>query len=178
MPKNNKLQQLKQKELMAHDRILIFDTFYNVLEALEEYIEKSGNYPNFKNKRQVYKKTVPQGANLSINKAESLFRTQLLIFAGMDKSEFLSEKLKEEYYRWVNAVGIDANNCLDEKLKHFLLEINNVIEGNDEKIINQTKDYLDNKEKTNPIDPWNMLKVFNAFQEPLDKNREQAESLK
>jgi len=163
---------------MAHDKILIFDTFYNMLEGLEEYIEKSGNYPGFVNKRQIYKKTVPQGANLSLNKAESLFRTQLLIFAGMEKPDFLGEKIKEEYYRWINAVGIDANNCPDEKLKHFLLEINNVIEGEDEKIINQTKDYLDNKEKTNPTSPWDMLKVFNAFQGPLDKNREQAELLK
>jgi hypothetical protein len=152
MRKNN-IQLLKQKELMAHDKILIFDTFYNMLEGLEEYIEKSGNYPDFVNKRQIYKKTVPQGVNLSLNKAESLFRTQLLIFAGMEKPDFLGEKVKEEYYRWINAVGIDANNCPDEKLKHFLLEINNVIEGEDEKIINQTKDYLDNKEKTNPTSP-------------------------
>jgi hypothetical protein len=171
-------QLMEQKQVMAHDLTLIFDTFYNVLEALEEYIEKSGNYPNFINKRQVYRKTIPQGANLSLNRTESLFRTQLLIFAGMDKPDFLSQKVKKEYYKWINAVEIDASNCFDEKLKHFLLEINNVLDGEDEKIISQTKEYLDRKEKSNPIDPWSTIKVFNAIQNPLDKNREQAELLK
>lgn len=181
MPKNTKKsQKQKQKQLMAHDRLLIFDTFYNMIEALEEYVEKSGSYPNFVNKRQVYKKTVPQGANLTINKAESLFKTQLLIFVGMlenDAPEFLREEIKEVYYKWISKVGINANNCSDERLKHFLIEINNSLDGNGERIIDQTKEYLENKEKNKSVDLWQWLNVFNYIQNPLDKNREQAKLL-
>lgn len=42
-------------------------------------------------------------------------------------------------------MGIDASDCPDENLRHFLLEINNVIEGKSDKIFNQVQEYLDNK---------------------------------
>ncbi|CAI2183868.1 2271_t:CDS:2, partial [Funneliformis geosporum] len=56
-----------------------------------EYIEKTGLFPNFK--RQFRNITIP----------------------------------KEKKYS-VNSVGINANNCPDEKLKHFLLEIEDILE--------------------------------------------------
>jgi hypothetical protein len=36
-------------------------------------------------------------------------------------------------------VGITAENC-PEKLKHFLIEINNILEGNDAKIVKETRE--------------------------------------
>lgn len=90
-----KKQQLQQ--LTAHDKVLIFENFHYLLEALEEYIEKTGYYPDFKNKRQLRNVTVKD--NLSLNQAESLLRTRLLIFAGMDTPNFLSEEVKGEFYR-------------------------------------------------------------------------------
>jgi hypothetical protein len=75
-------------------------------------------------------------------------------------------------------VGIDVKNCRDEKLKCFLIEINNVLEGDSEKIVNQTQEYLDDRAKTNQTDFQDLIKVFGAIQKPLNKNREQAEFLK
>jgi hypothetical protein len=90
-----KKQQLQQ--LTAHDKVLIFENFNYLLEALEEYIEKTGYYSDFKDKRQLRNITVKD--NLSLRQAESLFRTRLLIFAGMDTPDFLSREVKEEFYR-------------------------------------------------------------------------------
>src|SRR5580698_9555123 len=74
-------------------------------------------------------------------------------------------------------VGINPDDCSDKKLKHFLVEISNVLEGKGEKIVNQTKEYLDNKKKansSNPKDMENVIKVFSSIQLPLDKKREEA----
>ena len=74
-------------------------------------------------------------------------------------------------------MGIDANNCPDEKLKHFLLEIVNVIEGNSEKIVNQTQKYIDRKQVDNPTNPEDMeklMRIFSSIQKPMDDKREQA----
>jgi len=167
-----KIQQ--QKQLTAHDKVLIFENFHYLLEALEEYIEKAGFYPDFKNKRQLKNVTVKD--DLSLNQAENLFKTRLLIFAGMETPNFLADEVKEELYRWINTAGIDANNC-PEKLRHFLLETNNVIEGNDEKIIKQTQENLDSKkDDANFQSMDNVMKVFSAIQKPLDEKREQGKS--
>lgn len=170
----------KLEQLTAHDKILIFDNFRYLLEALEEYIEKSGYYPNFVNKRQFKNLTisVEQSRNLTLDSAEDMFRTRLLIFAGMDTPNFLREEVKEEFYKWINLVEIDVNNCPDRKLKHFLLEIENVIEGKSEKILEQTEEYLSERKKANPINPNEMLEIFGAIQGPLNKNRTKAEILK
>lgn len=167
-----KKQQLQQ--LTAHDKVLIFENFHYLLEALEEYVEKTGYYPDFRNKRQLRNATVKD--QLSLNQAESLFRTRLLIFAGMDTPNFLSEEIKTELYRWINIVGIDPNNC-PEKLKHFLLETNNVIEGNDDKIIKQTQENLESKKNDPSFQSMdNVVKVFGHIQKPLDEKREQAKT--
>lgn len=170
----------KLEQLTAHDKILIFDNFRYLLEALEEYVEKSGHYPNFIIKRQFKYLTISkeQSRNLTLASAEDMFRTRLLIFAGMDTPSFLREEVKEEFYKWINLVEIDVNNCPDRKLKHFLLEIENVIEGKSEKILGQTEEYLNEKKKVNPINPNEMIEIFGAIQGPLNKNRAKAEALR
>jgi hypothetical protein len=169
----------KLEQLTAHDKILIFDNFRYLLEALEEYVEKSGYYPNFIGKRQFKYLTISkeQSRNLTLASAEDMFRTRLLIFVGMDTPSFLREEVKEEFYKWINLVGIDVNNCPDRKLKHFLLEIENVVEGKSEKILGQTEEYLNEKKKVNPINPNEMIEIFGAIQGPLNKNRAKAEVL-
>lgn len=73
-------------------------------------------------------------------------------------------------------MGIDVNNC-PERLKHFLSETNNVIEGNDEKIIKQTQENLESKKNDpNFQNMDNVVKVFGAIQKPLDEKREQGKS--
>jgi hypothetical protein len=65
------------------------------------------------------------------------------------------------------------NNC-PERLKHFLLETNNVIEGNDEKIIKQTQENLESKKNDPNFQSMdNVIKVFGSIQKPLEEKREQ-----
>jgi len=75
-------------------------------------------------------------------------------------------------------VEIDVNNCPDRKLKHFLLEIENVIEGKSKKILEQTEEYLSEKKKVKPINPNEMIEIFGATQGSLNKSRAEAEALK
>lgn len=172
-------QQQKQVNLVAHDKILVFENFRYLMEGLEEYIEKSGYYPNFKSKRQLQNITVPREKKLSIKNCEELFRTRLLLFFGVlgnDTPDSTRKEVQEEYYKWINMVGIDANNCLDEKLKHFLVETNNVIEGKSDKIVSQTQEYLDGNpiDLTDPNEVGSLIKVFSSVQGPMDEKREQA----
>jgi len=59
-------------------------------------------------------------------------------------------------------------------LKQFLIEIKNVLEGNSERIVRQTQEYLDNKDrgKTHPTNPEDTLALFGLIQKPLNENRE------
>ena len=62
-----------------------------------------------------------------------------------------------------------------------MLEINNVIEGKSEKILNQVQEHLDNKKPSDPTSPEEMekvMKVFSSIQMPMDKKREEAEFYK
>jgi len=172
-----KIQQ--QKQLTAHDKILLFDNLRYLLEGLEEYIEKAEYYPDFKNRRKLQNITIPRerSDNLTADSAEQFFKTNLILYVSMVEEAPPSEreKLVEEYLKWINVVGIDPNNC-PEKLRQFLIEIKNVLEGNSDRIFQQTKEYLDNKDKENPFpsNPQDTLALFSAIQKPLNKNREQA----
>lgn len=176
-------QQQKQINLVAHDKILVFENFRYLMEGLEEYIEKTDCYPDFKNKRQLRNVTVPKEKNYSLDNCEGLFRTRLLLFSGVlgsNTPDSTRKEVEEEFYKWISIVGIDPNSCSDEKLKHFLLETNNVIKGNSEKIINQTQEYLENNQinLTDPKEMESLIKVFGAVQDPLEKKREEADFYK
>jgi hypothetical protein len=177
-----KKQQIQQqKQLTAHDKILLFNNLRYLLEGLEEYIEKAGYYSDFKNKRQLQNITIPKerSDNLTADSAEHFFKTNLILFVSMVEEAPPSEreKLVEEYLKWINVVGIDPNNC-PEKLRQFLIEIKSVLEGDSERILQQTKEYLDNKDKGSPYptDPKDTLTLFGLIQRPLNKNREDAKS--
>ncbi|MEG7979218.1 MAG: hypothetical protein NY202_04975 [Mollicutes bacterium UO1] len=45
----------------------------------------------------------------------------------------LYDEIKKEYYEWLDAAGIRLDNCPSE-LKHFLFEINEVLERRGDKI--------------------------------------------
>lgn len=168
-----KQQLLIQKQKSLHKMKVALDTFYNVLEPLEEYIEKSGNYPGFISKRQIYRKNI-QNSGGSLENDEDLFLSNLYIFARTfhGKPEFFMKVIQEDFYKWINAVGITAENS-SEELKHFLIEINNILEGNDEKIVRESVERNKNVE----IDPKEMVGIFAGFQNPLNKNRWQRKEL-
>lgn len=175
------MKRLELKQLTAHDKILIFDNLRYLLEGLEEYIEKAGFYPNFKYRRQLRNITIPkqQADNLTADSAEDFFKTNLILYVSMVDQAPPSEKEKlvQEYYKWINSVGINPDNC-PQKLKNFLIEIKNVLEGNSEKVIQQTKEYLDSKDEGNayPTNPQDTLTLFGLIQKPLNKERERAKS--
>jgi hypothetical protein len=95
-------QQQKQINLVAHDKILVFENFRYLMEGLEEYIEKTDCYPNFKNKRQLRNVTVPKEKNYSLDNCEGLFRTRLLLFSGVLDSntpDSTRKEVEEEFYK-------------------------------------------------------------------------------
>jgi len=189
MPKNENnniryKQQQEQINLLAHNKILAFENFRYLLESLEEYIEKAGYYRDFKSKRQLRNITIPKEKNYSLDNLENLFQTKLVLFVtvlGNDTPDSTKKEIQQEFYKWINIVGIDANNCPDEKLKHFLLETNSILEGDSEKIINQAQEYLDKRKQDSPTsleDMESLLRLFSSVQEPMNKKREEADFYK
>jgi len=167
-------QQLQiQKQKSLHQMKLLLGNFHYMLEPLEEYVEKAGYYPNFRNKRQLYRKSIKDSEGPLWND-EDLFLTQLFVFAAAahGKPQFFREVVREEFYKWINHTGITAENC-PEKLKHFLIEINNILDGNDEKILRETRERNKNVE----IDPKAVVGIFSSIHQPLNRNREQRKVL-
>src|SRR5687768_8336053 len=128
-------------QLTNHQLKLAFNTLYNTLEALEEYvdkIEKLGNRPS--SKKQLFSKSI-NSPNRTSDELAGDFLSQLYCLKAIvnKKPEGFREKVKEEYYRWVNAAEISVDNCPDERLKHFLYEINEILEGRGEKFVEQTE---------------------------------------
>jgi hypothetical protein len=69
-------------------------------------------------------------------------------------------------------VGINVKNCPNE-LRHYLFEINEILEGRGEKIVEQTRELIEGAE----IDPRDLVKVVGVLQKPLNDNRERGKSL-
>jgi hypothetical protein len=150
------------------------DTFYNTLEPLEEYIEKAGYYSDFQSRRQRYRKTISDSEG-PVENDEDLFLSNLHIFAQLTvkgKPEFFREVIRGDFYRWINHTGITAGNC-PETLKHFLIEINNVLDDKSEKIIAETDRGTIDVE----INPKEMVGIFAGLQNPLSENRQQKKEL-
>jgi hypothetical protein len=169
----NSGQMSMQEQRTLHQMKLLLSNFHYMLEPLEEYIEKAGYYSNFRSKRQLYRKTL-QDSEGPVENDEDLFLSQVFVFASaiQEKPDFFREVIQQEFYKWINYTGITADNC-PEVLKHFLIEINNVINGNDEKIIRESRERLKNY-KVNPKD---IIGLFSGLQQPLNRNREQRVAL-
>lgn len=159
-------QLLKQKQESLHKMKLALETFHNTLEPLEEYIDKARCFPKFG--RQLYRRTI-QDSDGSLEEFEDLFLSQLFIFKSQirKKPEDFRKELKKEYYRWIDATGIDIDNC-PERLKHFLFEINEVLEGRGDSIVNQTRELIKDQE----LNPQEAVGLFGDLQNPLNRNRD------
>src|ERR1700722_3827215 len=105
MPKNKYGYKKEQKQvnLLAHSKILEFENFRYLLEVLEEYIEKTGYYPDFKNKRQLQNITIPKKKNYFLENCESLFRTKLFLFIAVlgsgDTPDTTKKEIQIEFYK-------------------------------------------------------------------------------
>ena len=172
---NQQQQLLIQKQKTLHQVKLALDSFYNVLEPLEEFVDKAGYYPDFRTKRQLYRRVI-QDSEGTLENDKNLLLSDLYIFSGAVEGEagFIMEVLKEDFYRWINYIGITAENC-PERLKHFLIEINNVLEGNDEKIVRETDER--DRVRAKKTDLKQVVEVFSGLQQPLNRNRDQRKEL-
>jgi len=83
-------------QLTAHQKKLAFSNFHYMLEALEEYVGKTG----YDFRRQLNRKTIAD-SNDTEEGFEDLFLTQLFIFKAAvgNKPEYLRNEIKEEYYK-------------------------------------------------------------------------------
>lgn len=167
-------QKLKLKQETAHSMELALDSLYSTLEALEEYVGKTGIYPNWDNSRQVYRKVI-EDSNDTMDGFEDLFLTDLFVFKTQIRSKTADfrEKIQKEFYKWIDAVGINNNNC-PEKLKHYLFEFNEVLEGRGDNIVNQTRELIKGQELT----PQEALGMFGQLNHQVNKGREREEILK
>lgn len=166
-------QQQLQIQETAHEMESVLSTFYNCLEALEEYIGKLNHYSNWHSKRQIYRRSIAD-SNDTLEGFEDLFLTQLLtVKASINrKPEFFRKEVQKEFYKWINTTGIDANNC-PERLKNYLFTINEVLEGRGENFVNQTRELVKNVKLT----PQDALKIFSEIQEPLSKSDKRKKEL-
>ncbi|CAI2173987.1 2654_t:CDS:2, partial [Funneliformis geosporum] len=133
--KTHQIKQIKKEiaRLLAKKR---WDILF-LLETLEYYIEKLGVYPNFKKKQQLRNRITPELTlqKCSLANTEDTFRTQLILFLGAvcDTNNpprtyaELRQENQEVFQQWLHNTGITVSNC-PPKLKHFLLEIKEILE--------------------------------------------------
>jgi len=90
-----------QVQKTAHQLKLALGNLRLMLEPLEGYIEKvySNHYPDFRNMRQLYEKTIK--GDYPLENFEETFLTQLLIVAGVCKGEpeLFRNEIKKEFYK-------------------------------------------------------------------------------
>lgn len=179
MPKNQ-IQMQSTIVLSAHQKKTVQNIFSTTMEFLEKYIEIAGYYGDWEQRKQINNNEVIRKDIIGDpEKAEKSFSVTLFGFrqALENKPEFFRDELKEEFYRWISATGIDARNA-HPRLKNILFGFHEILEGRGEKIMEDVisrKDRLD----VNSSDYAEKLNNFySALQVPLEKGREQEELLK
>jgi hypothetical protein len=135
-----------------------------------------GYFPNWKNQKQIRDNNIKRtDIDGNPTMAEDSLATQLVLFRQnlRNKPPFLCEEIKQEYYKWISATGIDANNC-PERLKHFLFGIHEIIEGRGEKILEDLRNEQANINSTSPEFIEEMKKLF-AYSHSESKKVEKVE---
>jgi len=156
-----KRQQIQQQEqTTAFQKQTTHNMLLMTLEWLEKYIEVA--YPNYEIRKQIHDGNIKR-TDIDGNPAmaEDSLATQLVLFRSTlrTKPPFLREEIKEEYYKWISATGINANNC-PERLKHFLFGIHEIVEGRGEKILEDLKNEQANINSTSLEFMEGMQKLF------------------
>jgi len=167
------------KQLSAYKKQTVHELFRLSLEWLEKYIEVA--YPNYKTRKQIHDNNIRRQDANDPSKIENMFAGSLFGFKSIlemaGKPKFLCDEVKQEYYKCLDAKGIDVNNC-PPRLEHFLFEINEILEGRGEKF------ERDAANRRNDIDPNSVEyqkavnEVFTYIQSPLEDARNDYESLK
>ena len=151
MPRHQCQLQI-QKQLPESAYILFVET----MAWLEKYVEltyKNG-FSDWENpKRNIYEYS---------KRIEETFLNQLHLLEGILKNDASPEfrwELKQEFNKWIKAAGIDLNNC-PEKLKYFLFEINEVLEGGGK--LERETTFFGHDETS---------EMFSRFQSPLENSK-------
>jgi len=124
--------------LSAYDKKAIYNIFRLMIKGTEKYIEASGCYSDWENRKQIRDNNTERFSNPK--EAEESLVVALFGFksALKDTPPFLQKELKSEFCSWVNATGINIDNCHDERLKHILFEINEIIKGEGDRLAKES----------------------------------------
>lgn len=127
----------------AYDKKAVHKLFRGSLKWLEKYIGVVYNefYPDWQTRKKIHDNEIKRQDANDPNKIGGLlssslfgFKSTMEMIRGDKKSKkSLCDEVKKEYYEWLDAVGIDINNC-PTILKHFLFEINEILEGRGDKL--------------------------------------------
>jgi len=171
----------KQKQLTAHERITVHKIFGHTMNFLEKYIEISGYYSDWEQKKQIQNNEITRtDINGNPEKAEKAFSVVLFgLRQALEEnpSPSLRDELKEEFYRWISSAGIDANDC-HPRLKQILCGFNEILEGHGEKIMEDVKNRKETTDINAPDYAERLNSVFAGAQTYLVKGREQEKLLK
>ncbi|CAG8756492.1 19563_t:CDS:1 [Dentiscutata erythropus] len=173
------LQDQQQVTLSAYDRKTIHDMLFMTMEWLEKCIEIAGYYPDWRQRKQIHNTNIKRQDIDCLGKAEKGLSNKLVVFVrsiGGTVPPFLNEELKEQFYKWIYATGINAENC-PKRLAFFLLGVHEILEGKDAKIEQDS----DNKKRSLDSESYEygreLNRVFAHIQAPLQEERNTAFSL-
>lgn len=181
----NQSQDLIQRKayMTAYEKKAVHDIFVSTIEWFEKYIEivHKNKFPNWENRKQVRDNFVVTRKDIyeDPKRAEEGLAGQLHLFSSVledDTSAEFEKEMKQEFYKWISAVGIDINNC-PERLKHFMFGLNEIFEGNYEKI---RHDIANRKREIEVDDPKYMdymMKVFSHTQVSMYKEEKVKKSM-
>ena len=168
--------------LSAYEKEVVQDVFWMTMEVLEKYIERANYYSDWQVRRKIRDNKVTREFS-GVEEAETILSSNLvgLKITVRNKPPFLLEELRGEYYKWINATGIDINNISPqaERLKHWLFEVNEVLKGKGERFFQEVrKECREHVEKmSNEEFSRKMNAAFVAYNPQLNKEREIASSL-
>jgi hypothetical protein len=176
-----KQQAQQQKQITAYEKKVTYDIFLLSIEWLEKYIEIAykKEFPDWENRKQIRDINITRTDIYGNPKeAEDAFSTQLLFLESNLKRRpvFMREALQEEFYKWIDASGINTNNC-PERLKNFLFGINEILQGKGEKIRRDVDNEQPSVDSSSPEYMEQMKNTFAGFHSAAKKQAGIEESL-
>ncbi|MCE8168451.1 MAG: hypothetical protein I3273_04850 [Candidatus Moeniiplasma glomeromycotorum] len=143
--------------------------FYCLVNGLEKYIEKAGFYSDWEQRKQIVNNIVKREDMNGSKKEDKLdFLVVSLQFFDffVSKEKPSLKQFKSDFYKWINATGITAENC-PFRLKLVLFGICEILDGRSEKLI---KEVENRKREIEPDSPeyqkW-MEKIFSEVSNHL-----------
>jgi hypothetical protein len=156
---------------------LAIDNLAMMLEALEEYIRRADYFSNFTKKEQFFRRTIPDNEG-TLENDEDLFFSQLYIFYALiinGKSKSYRQAVQKEYHKWIDAVKIKPDEC-PEKLKHFLIEIDEILENRGDKFYRARSEESKKFEldlENNPEHRQLPVKILSGLQEAMYRQKKE-----